>query len=103
MTSLADKLQRPYYAATFENVAHTSADEPASVSDQLVSLATRQPGFLGLETARGQDGRPLTVSYWRDMADIETWKNEGHQRLAANTNGTAKLPLEVRKVGNQAH
>lgn len=94
MASLADNLELPYYAAIIESQPHESPDEPVSVSDRLVTLAVRRPGFLGLETARAADGRPVTVSYWRELADVEAWSSEGK--------GSEEFPLQVRRVANAA-
>ena len=94
MASLKDNLELPYYAAIIEQNTHQSADEPASASDRLVSLAVSRPGFLGLETARDPQGRPVTVSYWRELADVEAWSSEG----AAGA--TETFPLEIRRVAS---
>lgn len=97
MASLADNLEPPYYAAIMETKSHESVDEPISTSDRLVTLAIRRPGFLGLETARDTAGKPVTVSYWRDLADVEAWSTEGN-----GEGGIAQYPLEVRRVANAA-
>ncbi|WNJ98398.1 hypothetical protein L2D14_11005 [Thalassospiraceae bacterium LMO-JJ14] len=94
MASLADKLVPPYYAAIIENNPHTSFDEPANTGDRLVTLAVRRPGFLGLETARAGDGRPVTVAYWRELSDVEGWQSE------SGAVGAASYPLEVCRVAN---
>lgn len=94
MALLADKLIPPYYAAIIENQPHISSDEPVSAADRMVSLALRRPGFLGLETARSGDGRPVTVAYWRDLADVEGWQSE------SGAVGDKSYPLEVCRVSN---
>lgn len=94
MASLADKLVPPYYAAIIENDPHTSSDEPANTGDRLVTLALRRPGFLGLETARANDGRPVTVAYWRELSDVEGWQSE------SGAIGASSCPLEVCRVAN---
>lgn len=95
MASLADTLEAPYYAAILETTPHANADEPASDADRLVTLAVRRPGFLGLETARAADGRPVTVAYWRELSDVEGWTAEGAEGDIAK-----KFPLQVRRVSN---
>jgi heme-degrading monooxygenase HmoA len=37
-------------------------------------LATQQPGYLGIESARGLDGHGITVSYWTDEDAARAWK-----------------------------
>ena len=43
-------------------------------SKRMVELAQQQPGFLGLESVRGEDGIGITVSYWRDRESIRGWR-----------------------------
>lgn len=38
------------------------------------ALAARQPGYCGAESARGQDGFGITVSYWADEASAAAWR-----------------------------
>ena len=82
MASLAENLATPYYAAVLDEsrpgLADTMKGAPA---DQMVTLATRQPGFLGLETARDATGRRVTVSYWKDIDAIEGWKTAGDRQI----------------------
>eukprot|EP00659_Diplonema_papillatum_P020344 gene20344-31304_t len=40
----------------------------------MLELARQQPGFLGVESARGDDGLGITVSYWSSEAEILAWK-----------------------------
>ena len=94
MALLADKLIPPYYAAIIENQPHASSDEPMNTADRMVSMAIRRPGFLGLETGRSGDGRPVTVAYWRDLADVEGWQSE------TGAIGEMSYPLEVCRVAN---
>ncbi len=98
MSSLADTLETPYYAAIIESTpqADAAASETITTADQLVSLAVRRPGFLGLETARGVDGRALTVAYWRELADVEGWT------MAGQATAQGELNLEVKRVANAA-
>lgn len=65
----------PYYAVVFSSV-RTPIEDAAyrKMSDRMVELARQQPGFLGVESARGADGLGITVSYWSDMESIANWK-----------------------------
>lgn len=38
-------------------------------------LAERQPGYVGIDSARGPDGRGITVSYWLDEASAIAWRD----------------------------
>jgi heme-degrading monooxygenase HmoA len=48
----------------------------------MAELAARQPGFLGVESAREDIG--ITVSYWADLDSIKAWKaNAQHAEAQA--------------------
>lgn len=42
------------------------------MAERMVELASEQPGFLGVESAREEVG--ITVSYWSDLESIKAWK-----------------------------
>ncbi|HYF36402.1 MAG TPA: antibiotic biosynthesis monooxygenase, partial [Prosthecobacter sp.] len=44
------------------------------MAQRMVELAAQQPGFLGVESARGADGAGITVSYWSSEEAIAAWK-----------------------------
>lgn len=41
---------------------------------RMEELAGTQPGYLGLDSARGPDGLGVTVSYWADAASAKVRK-----------------------------
>ena len=45
-------------------------------------LAQQQPGFLGVESVRGDDGLGITVSYWRDRDSIRNWRMNSEHLVA---------------------
>src|SRR5437764_912725 len=52
----------------------------AAAVGSTMELGREQPGFLGIESVRGDDGAGITVSYWRDLESIRAWKaNEEHR------------------------
>ncbi|MCC7014165.1 MAG: antibiotic biosynthesis monooxygenase [Planctomycetes bacterium] len=65
----------PYYAVIFTSrrTAGESEDYGHSASE-LLELARRQPGFLGVESVRDCERVGITVSYWRDEDSIAAWK-----------------------------
>lgn len=81
MSDIAATPKPPYYAVVFtslrtENIEGDDGYEAAS--DEMLALAAKQSGFLGVESAREELG--ITVSYWRDLASIRAWKsNVSHQ------------------------
>jgi heme-degrading monooxygenase HmoA len=82
MESLAEHLTPPYYAATLNERQDGLQDENhIAPTDEMVTLATRQPGFLGLESTHDQKGKHQTVSYWKDADAIEDWIRAGDKKI----------------------
>jgi heme-degrading monooxygenase HmoA len=46
----------------------------ARTAERMVQLAAEQPGYLGVESARGVDGLGITVSYWAGERDALAWR-----------------------------
>ena len=76
-----------YFSVIF-TAQRTLSDEDmySLASERMVELAQQQPGFLGLESVRGEDGIGITVSYWRDRAAIRAWRIDV-EHLAAQQMG----------------
>ncbi|MDB5960125.1 MAG: enzyme of extracellular polysaccharide biosynthesis protein [Massilia sp.] len=71
----------PYYAVIFTSIRHQDgADGYGAMADLMLASAARQPGFLGVESAREEIG--ITVSYWASLADIARWKQDSEHLLA---------------------
>jgi heme-degrading monooxygenase HmoA len=77
--------QPPYYAVVFTSQRSEGDQGYAAMADEMVALAASQPGYLGVESARGTDGLGITVSYWRDEASILNWKAEARHAVAQRT------------------
>ncbi|HEY7723878.1 MAG TPA: antibiotic biosynthesis monooxygenase [Anaeromyxobacteraceae bacterium] len=69
-------------AVVFTSVRTAGDQGYAQTAEEMVALAARQPGFLGVESARGADGLGITVSYWRDEESIRAWKAAADHRAA---------------------
>ena len=77
---IAQTPQPPYYAVIFTST-RTDVDEGYSnMAEQMVELAAKQPGFLGVESARNEVG--ITVSYWDSLAAIKKWKQVAEHLMA---------------------
>jgi heme-degrading monooxygenase HmoA len=80
--SFALGLEPPYYAVVF-SARRTEGDQDyGATAQRMVELAQGMPGYLGVESARGEDGFGITVSYWRDAASIAAWRQYGEHMLA---------------------
>lgn len=84
MTEIASTPDPPYTAVIFTSV-RTSDDDAgyAETARRMEALASEQPGYLGIESARDQIG--ITVSYWRTVANARAWKAVAEHRLAQRT------------------
>jgi heme-degrading monooxygenase HmoA len=73
--------QPPYWVVVFTS-RRTGADAEgyARMAEAMAALASQQPGYLGMESAREADGVGITLSYWASEQAIHDWK-----RVAAHT------------------
>jgi heme-degrading monooxygenase HmoA len=79
---LAATPQAPYYAVIFTSIRTAGDRGYAETSDRMVELASRQPGFLGIESVRDSEGVGITVSYWASTEAIAAWKAQAEHMLA---------------------
>ncbi len=70
-----------YYAVIFTSQI-ANDDGYAAMSERMEALARQQPGFLGIESVRGENGVGITVSYWTDLESIRAWKANAEHREA---------------------
>jgi len=93
--------QPPYYAVIFTSQRTPEDGGYGDMADRMVALAAEQPGYLGVESARGDDGLGITVSYWRSPEDIAAWRRNAEHRIARDTGRSdwyAHYTLRVAKV-----
>jgi heme-degrading monooxygenase HmoA len=77
----------PYWAVIFTSQRASSADDGyGDAADRMVELSQASPGFLGIDSVRGEDGLGITVCYWRSEADIAAWKRHA-EHLDAQRRG----------------
>ena len=94
---VATGLVPPYYAVVFTSRRTDGDDGYAAASEAMVALAATQPGFLGIESARGADGLGITVSYWESEAAITGWRrNAEHAATRAHGRQRWYAHYEVR-------
>jgi len=107
MDPLASTPEPPYYAVVF--TSRRSSADPAGYSKmaaRMIELAASQPGFLGVESARGDDGVGITVSYWTTLDAIRAWRKNTEHRVA-QTRGRAdwyrEFRLRICRVERETH
>ena len=72
----------PYYAVIFTSSRRDGDHGYGATADRMVELAQQQPGYLGVESVRGDDGLGITVSYWDSEAAIAAWRRHVEHSLA---------------------
>ncbi|WP_111494626.1 antibiotic biosynthesis monooxygenase family protein [Marinobacter bohaiensis] len=77
---IATTPEPPYYAVIFTSLRTAGDEGYGEMAQAMVALASQQPGFLGVESAREDVG--ITVSYWSDLDSIRDWKRQADHRLA---------------------
>ena len=83
---IANTPEAPYYAVIFTSVRTEKEEGYGETADRMVELASQQPGFLGVESARNEIG--ITVSYWKDLESIKNWKMNAEHTIARETGRT---------------
>lgn len=92
----------PYYAVIFSS--RRAGDDGAAydaAATRMLELARAQPGFLGVESARGADGFGITVSFWASEDAIAAWRRHAEHadaRRHGRERWYAHFELRVAKV-----
>ncbi len=95
--ALARTPEPPYYAVIFTSLRTEGDRGYGDMASRMAELAAKQPGYLGVESARGSDGLGITVSYWRDEASIMAWKRDTtHQQAQRGGQETWYADYQVR-------
>jgi len=62
----------PYYAVIFTSKQQEDDRGYSKMAEQMETLAKKQPGYIGIESAKETIG--ITVSYWESLDAIKNWK-----------------------------
>lgn len=95
----------PYYAVIFSSRRTPIDAGYDKAAERMLELAAQQAGFLGAESARGEDGFGITVSYWDSLDAIAQWKaNADHLAVQESGKRTwyAQYAVRIAKV-ERAH
>ena len=78
---------QPYVAVIFTNQRTDTVDAAYErAAQQMVELAEAQPGFVGVDSVRGDERVGITVSYWESEEHALGWKQQ-QEHLAAQHAG----------------
>ena len=104
MSKPANTPKPPYYAVIFTSVASENTKGYEEMAKQMLTLAQNQKGFLGVESAKEYLG--ITVSYWRTLDAIRSWKQQSDHLIAQEkgrsqwyTQYTTRIALVEREYG----
>ncbi|CAG9623325.1 antibiotic biosynthesis monooxygenase family protein [Sutcliffiella rhizosphaerae] len=75
------KPHAPYFSVIFTSQRTDGDNGYEKMAQLMVELAEKQPGFLGIESAR-DNHLGITVSYWRSLEDIKLWKENSAHKIA---------------------
>ncbi len=82
MTGPVTTPEPPYYAVIFTSVRTDGDNGYGNTAKEMLDLASKQPGFLGFESARQELG--VSISYWSTLDAIKAWKeNMAHRNAQA--------------------
>ena len=70
---IVSNLKTPYYAVIFTTLLTDDIAGYLETTVKMELLATKQKGFLGIESARSEIG--ITVSYCNSLEAITQWKH----------------------------
>ena len=77
---IANTPPAPYFAVIFTSIRTDFDHGYKDVAQLMLDLASKQPGYLGIESARNEVG--ITVSYCADLASIRHWKLQADHQIA---------------------
>ncbi len=80
MRTLTSTPDPPYYAVIFASTTTPDTVGYDETAQRMIELAARQPGFLGVDSAR-RDGVGITVSYWDSEESIAAWKRHAEHTV----------------------
>jgi len=93
--------EAPYFATIFTTTMTEDLDGYQEMADRMAELVGVREGFLGMQSARGDDGLGITVCYWRSEEDIAAWRID-MEHLDAQDKGRsrwyAQYTVEVARV-----
>ena len=78
MQTVAKTPAPPYYAVIFTSIRTDGDNNYGDAAKRMIELASKQPGFLGFESARQDIG--ISVSYWASLESIKAWKENAEHR-----------------------
>ncbi|MBU9713222.1 antibiotic biosynthesis monooxygenase family protein [Evansella tamaricis] len=104
MSGYSKTPEPPYYAVIFTSERTEGDKGYGKMADKMVELASKQKGFLGIESARDEESG-ITVSYWDTLDSIRKWKENATHKVAQEKGKSLwyrNFALRVCKVERQS-
>ncbi|MEQ8323740.1 MAG: antibiotic biosynthesis monooxygenase [Vicingaceae bacterium] len=68
------KIERSYMAVIFTSIRTSNMEGYDEMNEMTFKEVERSPGFLGSESYSSNDGRHVTIAYFKDEESIAIWK-----------------------------
>jgi heme-degrading monooxygenase HmoA len=81
MSNFVNAPKPPYYAVIFTSQRTPNDNGYGDMAEKMVKLASKERGFLGVESARDSD-LGITISYWDSIEAIQQWKEHSAHKIA---------------------
>ncbi|WP_420960097.1 antibiotic biosynthesis monooxygenase family protein [Brucella sp. IR073] len=72
----------PYFVVAFSSQRVPGDEGYGDMAVRMAELAAKQPGYLGVESARDAEGFGITNSFWADEESIRAWKRDVDHLMA---------------------
>jgi len=82
MSEIVRTPNTPYYAVIFTSIRTLGDNGYTKVGEEIINMVSKQKGFIGAESVRGEDGFGITTSYWDSLESINEWKKNIHHNKA---------------------
>lgn len=99
-SQLSELTECPYYSVIFTSQLTDTDTGYAQMTRRMLQLASQHAGFLGVDSAR-ENHRGITVSYWKDEASIQRWKQQIehlHAQKLGKTRWYDEYTIRIAKV-----
>lgn len=83
-------MEKGAWAVIFTSRLGADAEGYGRVADRMEELARAQPGYLGHDSVRGDDGLGITVSYWATEEAVKAWRANA-EHLGAQATGRERF------------
>ena len=91
----------PYFASIFTTQLGENLEGYDETSDRMAELVEKYDGFIGMHSARDEDGYGITVCYWKSEDSINAWRNDlEHQTAQAKgkTGWYSEYTIQIAEV-----